>query len=85
MQDFNDCFWNTDSAAPCCKLLQWVRLEQDYQVHLLHFWSHIFYDIAVKSVILFLSAVVASVNSSSRPSEVNNSAVIGKLCTSIKA
>jgi len=42
-------------------------------------------EFLTQSVILLSRAVVASVNTSSRPSEVSNSAVIGKLLTSIKA
>jgi len=48
------------------------------------FEAEFFMNVAVKSAILFSRAVVASVNSGSRPSEVKNSAVIGKLRTCIK-
>jgi len=84
---------NTDSAAPCCKLPQWVRAERGWLASTLVAFlkPSFFMNVAVKSAILFSRAVVANDIhltqwlSPAVLTVVKNSADVGKLCTSIKA
>jgi len=78
MQHFYD-FLPECRFCPCCKLLQWVRAESGYQVHYLHFWSRIFHNWCYKICHFISTCSFRQFNSSSKPSEIKNSAVVDKL------